>query len=204
MSVIAYDGRIVAADSQLDSNGTKLTMTKLFRHEDTGRIIGAVGDSIVAAEMVWWITRTGADGVEFPEAARSKDGVSPARVFIWENGKAFMYGGGRIGVEVHAPFAMGSGQDAAMAAMLCGRTAAEAVEVACRVDTGCGGPVVSFEVEQQVPYDSGLSPMAVGTATIMVPGMPYPTKADGEAHTIACIKNDPNFCICGASPTTQK
>jgi ATP-dependent protease HslVU (ClpYQ) peptidase subunit len=42
--------------------------------------------------------------------------------------------------------ATGSGRDYALAAMHCGKTAREAVEIACLFETGCGNGVDELEV----------------------------------------------------------
>ena len=44
-------------------------------------------------------------------------------------------------------FAIGSGRDFALAAMYLGKTAAQAVEVACVFDSGCGNGVDAMALE---------------------------------------------------------
>ena len=46
---------------------------------------------------------------------------------------------------INAPFAFGSGEDFAMAAMLCGKTAAEAIEVAEQLDLYTGGHITILQ-----------------------------------------------------------
>lgn len=48
--------------------------------------------------------------------------------------------------EYKTPVAFGSGQDYALGAMLAGKTAKEAVEIACKVDTGSGGRIKSLNI----------------------------------------------------------
>lgn len=46
------------------------------------------------------------------------------------------------------PFALGIGSDYAMGAILAGASAERAVEIACELDTHCGGEIVVMEIPQ--------------------------------------------------------
>lgn len=65
-------------------------------------------------------------------------------------GKCYMYENRLYPYEVKAPFAIGSGFKYAMGAMLAGATAAQAVEIAARLDKNTGGEVQVIDVLQKL------------------------------------------------------
>lgn len=150
MTVIAWDGLTLAADRQNTVDGNKACRcTKLLRTAD-GRLIGAAGNAATCHAMTEWLALPADARGELPEPQRHEDSsahvleVMPdGAVWRWEAHGAFPMG--------HGAAVCGSGGPYAMAAMACGRTAAEAVEIACRFDQLSAGPVDALALDAPVP-----------------------------------------------------
>lgn len=141
MTVIAFDGKTVAADKRVTQAGMARTITKIRRHGTA--VVGLAGDSFVAAELFDWFVRIGAEPEKFPASARTGDGT----MVVFSSRGVLIYSAGPAPVMIEDPvFAIGSGRDYAMAAMHLGKTAAEAVEVACLFDQDCGNGVDTLEL----------------------------------------------------------
>lgn len=137
MTVIAWDGRILAADKLADSAGLRRTVTKI--RAIRGHLVATSGNSARGVEVVaWW--EGGADPAHYPKFQEADDFVD--LVVITPDNKILKYE--RSAHPIHfedMQFAMGSGRDYAMAVMHLGFDARRAVEVASAYDTGCGGGV---------------------------------------------------------------
>lgn len=144
MTVIAYDGRTLAADKQSTCVGYASTATKIFRVPD-GRVAFA-GNAVNARELLEWFYE-GRDIARFP-AVRTDDCADA--MFIKDTGEVYCYSGKSPFPEKHEqPFiAMGSGRDYALAAMHLGHDARKAVEVACALDVYCGMGIDTLTLEQ--------------------------------------------------------
>lgn len=143
MSVIAFDGKMVAADRRAVCQGVSTTATKLFREPD-GTILGYVGATDEGLLKVGWY-RDGADPEDFPEPLEDDDF---AYLFVVAGGKFFRYERGPVPIENEDSFcAFGSGGPVAMGAMALGASALQAVEAASRLVPGCGNGTTCFEVE---------------------------------------------------------
>jgi ATP-dependent protease HslVU (ClpYQ) peptidase subunit len=69
-------------------------------------------------------------------------------LIVWDAQGLRYYEDGPIPETVeHGFWAFGSGRDFAIAAMACGKSAREAVEIACQFDTGCGLGVDVMQIE---------------------------------------------------------
>lgn len=140
MTVIAWDGRALAADKRAtEVGGIGRTVTKIERHGKALLAVTGVWD--VAAEVrEWW--KSGAVADAFP--AKAQEGV--ATLIVIDGGKIVAYAAGPHPMVIEAQkCAFGSGRDFAEAAMYLGRTAREAVEVACVFQTDCGNGVDVLE-----------------------------------------------------------
>lgn len=132
MTVIAWDGKSIAADKQATNIDMRATTTKLKRLE-SGIVLGWTGGWDYALALVEWFEGKR----EWPKFQEDKDKWS--RLIVVENGIARMYEQETVPLIVEDPFmAWGSGRDFAMGAMAMGATAKEAVEVANRFCTSCG------------------------------------------------------------------
>lgn len=142
MTVIAWDGRTLAADKRTSFGTSFVTTTKIQRID--GRLVGYSGDSAQGRSCVQWV-RDGMDKTKFPELQRS----TPGSLLIIESGGAIHYYGNTpdpIVIE-DKRFSIGSGSEYADAAMYLGKTAREAVEVAIALDSACGNGIDTLELE---------------------------------------------------------
>lgn len=141
MTVVAWDGRTLAADKRA-CNGTLVrTTTKIFRAN--GALCAFSGNAAGGVELLEWF-RAGADPTKYPESQRGDNG---AYLLVIAADGVRMYEGGPHPVRFEDQhFAIGCGRDFAMAAMHLGKTAAEAVAVACALDSGCGNGIDTLEL----------------------------------------------------------
>jgi hypothetical protein len=141
MTVIAWDGKTMAADKRTTDCGLPRTSTKIIRAEG-GALLGACGDSSMCRALrAWWMA--GADTENYPD----KDKTSSLLV-VTRGAKVLLYWDGPFPVETEEKFtAVGSGRDYAIAAMHFGQTAEDAVRLACIYDTGCGNGVDVLTLE---------------------------------------------------------
>jgi len=142
VTVIAWDGRTLAADKRATSGGGIVrTVTKIERHEDA--LLAITGEFDVAAEMrQWW--KSGADAEKFPPKARE----DVATLIVIRQGRIETYCGGPYSMRIEDyRCAFGSGRDFAEAAMHCGKSAAEAVAVACVFQSDCGNGIDALGFE---------------------------------------------------------
>ena len=135
MSVIAWDGKQLAADKRACIGSLICTTTKIFLVRDC--LVGYAGEADAGEEMLAWF-RDGADPAKFPASQRDKD-IWATFLVIHPDKTILKYEHTPYPLRFHdLIFAIGSGRDFALAAMALGRTAQEAVEVACNFDNGCG------------------------------------------------------------------
>lgn len=144
MTCIAFDGKTLAADKRFTFACVSRTTTKIFRLPD-GRLAAIAGDGASGFETIEWI-KAGSDPEKFPACQRNRD--SRATVTIFGKDGVWLYESEPTPAPIEDRFfADGSGRDYAMAAMHCGKTAREAVEIACLFDHGCGNGIDVLELE---------------------------------------------------------
>ncbi len=138
MTVIATDGKVMAADSLTTFGHERGRMAaKKLRAKD-GRIFGVAGISGLIDDLVDWYVKTPRDPKEAPKA----EGETWSMLVMESDGRMFHVHSSQCRpVEVAAPFAIGSGSEFALGAMLAGASPARAVEIACELSTACGLPV---------------------------------------------------------------
>lgn len=144
MTVIAWDGRTLAADKRCSYGNSVRTVTKIRRLAD-GRLAGIAGSGAAGEAVIAWLN-AGSGPHYYPEIQKSDDHASV--LVIERDGSVLEYSKTAHPERYEDKFiAIGSGRDFAVAAMHCGRTAVEAVELACQLDTGCGNgiDVLRFE-----------------------------------------------------------
>lgn len=132
MTTIAYRGGILAADTCVTVNGSKLGgVVKVWRRPEDGALAGAAGSAgFAAAFRKWFLT---------PEKDRGKPPEPKSDDRMFDRGVVF-YEGGRIEVheaggpfEVSAPYyAFGNGSDIALGAMFAGADARTAIAAAVK------------------------------------------------------------------------
>ena len=134
MTVIAWDGKMLASDKQVTINGLVRTATKIRRIDHL--LVGVSGNVCAAAEAFAWVER-GRNPNDYPKLQESED--DHANVLVIEYGRVLMYSRSPHPWEYEDVFfAIGSGRELALAAMHCGKNAKEAVEVASLFEASCG------------------------------------------------------------------
>lgn len=147
MTVIAWDGKLLAADKRAtNTDGLVRTVTKItevhWQDEDSGTdikyITGIAGDPDVCMELLSWF-QDGADPSEFPVTADKGDGTLVAishefGVQQWSKGPEPIYFEDDF-------LAWGAGRDFAIAAMAMGMSAVEAVDLASKHNAFCGNGI---------------------------------------------------------------
>ncbi|MCA7945571.1 hypothetical protein [Burkholderia vietnamiensis] len=143
MTVVAWDGKTLAADKRGDAGGLQRTTTKIFRFD--GGLFGSAGSASRGAELFAWIC-AGANPDTVPAFQLSLEEYQSAMV-VRSDGTVWLYGCSGHPFRMEDQFhAIGSGRDFAIAAMHLGRTAAQAVEVATLFETGCGNGIDTLEL----------------------------------------------------------
>lgn len=142
MTIIAWDGKTLAADKAATNCGYLRTVTKIYRVPSG--LVGFAGDGSRAFALLQWF-RDGCDPAKYPAFQASDDAVGCLHIGL--DGRASGYS--------HTPFpefhedrfdAIGSGRDYALAAMYLGHSAERAVEVAVALDNGCGNGIDTLEL----------------------------------------------------------
>lgn len=142
MTVIAWDGRILAADKQATTYNMRRTSTKI--HRVPSGLVALTGDAGHAHALFEWF-RAARDPRAYPRV----QGEAQGHLIHFTHEGVFVYAGDAYGYcePVLDPFiAFGSGRDYAMAAMHLGCDARRAVEVACVFDTSCGMGIDTLEL----------------------------------------------------------
>lgn len=158
MSVIAYDGKTIAADRMATYNEFQLQAEKLFKVAPH-IILGFVGEHGQGQKLISWF-KNGAKPEDFPTpeehatatlivlTKHTKGATDP-------NGKPicmFYPGANNIPLEIkNTPMAWGSGAGIALGAMLAGKTATRAVELANTMADGCGMGVTTMKLNHKEP-----------------------------------------------------
>lgn len=138
MTIIAWDGKTLAADRRATINGTVLSVTKIRKIGDS--LVGCAGDLDVAQTMFKWF-EDGKDPQKFPECQKDKDKWA-SMLEISKDGKIFRYEREAYPYLVEEPFfAVGSGMDVALGALSMGGDAVKAVEIASKHLSCCGNGV---------------------------------------------------------------
>lgn len=138
MTTIAWDGQTLAADTQVTSSGMPYKAVKIFLLSN-GSIFAGSGDYGQVCAVREWLENA---DVNAPHPKTDDF----AGLLVTPAGEAFRLEETLTRLRVLEPFhAIGSGRDFAMAAMHCGRTAREAVQIASLYDVFTGGEVMDFD-----------------------------------------------------------
>lgn len=148
MTVIAFDGKTVAADRMAVAGNRKHAVTKLFPILDgqnkIQKVLGVNGNAAHGLALVAWY-KAGCNPKHFPQPA---DPQNNAHLIVFETGKMpIEYQGYAVPVIIEDRlYACGSGGDAARAAMLAGAKAVDAVVITGVVCLDCGLGVNELEL----------------------------------------------------------
>ena len=138
MTCIAWDGKTLAADKRAVNNGLTRTVTKIFKLSD-GALFAGCGDFAFCLQMKEWAEQ-GCNLETFPVAQKEKDDWQVC-VIVDKTGLR-LYERTPYPLRFEDKFySCGSGRDFAHTAMHLGKSAREAVEIACLFDSGCGNGI---------------------------------------------------------------
>jgi ATP-dependent protease HslVU (ClpYQ) peptidase subunit len=148
MTTIAFDGTVMASDSRVTDDVGAIRGKKLFKKRigKSNHLIGIAGDVYAAMVFVDWYGTGKAPPGELVHSVPDLEGFE---VLIWTGKKLFTANKLCRLVEVEEPkYAIGSGAPYAMTAMDCGKSAEQAVRLACRRDPSSGLPVITMTLEK--------------------------------------------------------
>lgn len=143
MTVVAWDGRTLAADKMSCSHGYGYTVTKVHRLRD-GSLVAFSGDGDSAMALLAWLDAA-RNPAAYPDGQKDND---TSAVLITPDRTVWSYGKTPFPQRIESEFyAMGHGRDFALAAMHLGHDARKAVEVACELDAFCGCGIDTLTLE---------------------------------------------------------
>lgn len=143
MTVIVYDGKVLAADKQSTNAGLKRRVTKIRKIYDC--LYAVTGDWDRAQALFDWVQK-GKPPEGWPESQKSNDDWV-GLLEIRPDGSAWKYERVPVPMKIEdLPFAMGSGRDFAYGALSMGADAVTAVRIACDHDNGCGMGVDTLKI----------------------------------------------------------
>jgi len=143
MTVIAWDGRMVAADGLGVADGRRSFRASEKIVEKDGVVYATTGrmGPLQDAWIAWY--EAGADPANPPPQGGAAEDCG--NFIVFKHAKCFIFSHVvPYACEEVAPCAFGSGGDYAMGAMIAGADAERAVEIAIMCDVNCGGPITKF------------------------------------------------------------
>ena len=145
MSVIAWDGKTLAADRQATRGGTMTTSVKIFKVDD--RLFGLIGPHASSVRLYNWIL-SGMNPISFPKDLETDSDI-PIVYVLTRVGHAAKFEDSPYPIIIKDEFwADGSGGDLALGAMAMGATAEEAIRVASKYNIYCGCGVDRFSFDE--------------------------------------------------------
>lgn len=156
MTVIAWDGRTLAADKQGTQHNLKMTVTKI--HKINGCLLFSSGELSRVTALYHWFEQ-GALESNYPDFQNVRETYEPLTV-IKPDGRIWRYEMSAHPFEIEeVQYACGSGRDFALAAMKVGKNAVQAVEIACEFDPNCGMGMDVLTLDPQ--QDPGIIPKSI-------------------------------------------
>jgi ATP-dependent protease HslVU (ClpYQ) peptidase subunit len=141
MTTVAWRGEVLAADSALTCGNMQGKFTKILRKR--GVAYGFCGD----ADAVHTVMGLLSGGAHHAELKRLKADLG---ILILTPEGCFLSDQDMQPLKLENEFwAIGSGAEYAMGAMAAGKSAAQAVEIACQFDPHSNGPVVTHKVRRK-------------------------------------------------------
>jgi ATP-dependent protease HslVU (ClpYQ) peptidase subunit len=140
MTTIAWDGRILAADRQSTWGGTATKTRKIFRgvHPDGRKVIyGCAGLTHECQAFTRWINGE----IEKPDLTDITILSIDHLGRVWYASQAMLWARLRV-----KQWAIGTGCDYALGAMAAGKSAAEAIRIASKLDVNTGFGVDVLEL----------------------------------------------------------
>jgi ATP-dependent protease HslVU (ClpYQ) peptidase subunit len=152
-TTVSWDGSTIATDSCSVSGHTKFksAVPKVVRSEARHAALAAAGAVAVTAPLKQYFLNTTKPLSEYKLPPIANDpNCSWEILVVNDDGTAFIYTHDMATPEpIAAPFAMGSGEDFAMAILVAGGTAEEAVKIAEELDLYTAGQVKILEAPKK-------------------------------------------------------
>ncbi len=146
MTVIAWDGKTLAADKAASCAGFKNTVTKI--HRVPGGLVALAGDGDSALDLLAWF-RGGRMASDYPACQKGHADERASAIFIDQDRRIWTYDKSANAQHNEQPFiALGSGRDYALSVMFLGLGARLGVEVACALDAYCGNGIDTLELDE--------------------------------------------------------
>lgn len=149
MTTVAWDGTTLAVDRRATVGSFAYTASKAHKIKRPGfasEIVAWSGSQETGLALAKWY-EFGMDMTLWPK--RDQDSESWSRLIVVTVSGIVAYESLPIDVQNLEPFmAWGTGRDFAMGALACGKTAREAVEVACRFDIYSGNGSEEFTLDE--------------------------------------------------------
>lgn len=140
MSVVAWDGKTLAADCQQNWSDVPLRGSKVFEHD--GVLFGHVGSAEDGAAFEEWV-KAGSPEETKPE-------LEDVNFLSVSKGQLYWASERLVWLRVNATyFAIGAGRDVALGAMAAGMSAPQAVKIACQHNIHCGIDIETLSLEVQ-------------------------------------------------------
>ena len=144
MTVLAWDGKMLAADRLACAGMMKATVTKIARVGN--ELVGICGTLSIGNELREWYLK-GADPDYFPDAALSDSETD--LIVVKADGTVWVYSASATPFQIEdSVCAFGSGAEAAWGALLCGASAQRAVEIASQINVSCGNGFDLLELHE--------------------------------------------------------
>lgn len=145
MTTCAWDGTTLASDTRCTCDIEYVgNESKIFRID--GRLVAGAGATTGIRKFLSWYEKDRRVKT-YPTFVEGED---IEMMTITEDGQASLWTRHGLGCKLVAPCAIGSGQRFAIGAMLAGKTAVEAVEIAMQRDTATGGDIEYMTLEQKL------------------------------------------------------
>lgn len=147
MTCIAYRDGIMAADTlEVFADAGKTFCAKLYRvpsGKNRGDILGLSGGSFIGNILRKWYLDPARNPLPDLAAYKDEDDEDGARALVYKKDKTLwlMNATGSLIPRHDNYYSIGAGAPYAMGAMAAGKSAAQAVRIACRFEPYCGRPV---------------------------------------------------------------
>ena len=149
MSVIVWDGIVVASDRQAGRGYTKVESQKMRLSKCGQEILAWTGTQDRGVWLAQWFDE-GADSEKWPDwqkPGNANEGQAFTRLIVVDKEGVREYVDLPIAIWSRGTYeAFGSGAEVALGALFCGADARTAVEAACRHSEGCGLGVDIIEI----------------------------------------------------------
>lgn len=138
MTTVASDLKKIVTDSSVNDGDQVWEDFKAERLN--GSIFAMAGTASDMEKFMAWLRREKRGGKPKVEEDFTAMELNSGGLFLYDETLARM--------RLHHPHAIGSGAKGARVAMMCGKTVEEAVELACKVDSGSRLPIQVYELEE--------------------------------------------------------